>query len=48
VKKIQDDIKQANEAGLSGTPTIFINGRKYNGPVDPETLKQVVQALLDS
>ncbi len=45
VKKLQDDVKQANEAGLSGTPTIFINGRKYNGPVDPDSLKQVVQAL---
>ncbi|HYX34647.1 MAG TPA: thioredoxin domain-containing protein [Oligoflexus sp.] len=45
VKKIQDDVKQANEAGLSGTPTIFINGRKYNGAVEPETMKQVVQAL---
>ena len=48
VKKIQDDVKQANEAGLTGTPTIFINGRKYNGAVDPETLKQVVEALLNS
>ncbi|WP_141731327.1 thioredoxin domain-containing protein [Oligoflexus tunisiensis] len=48
VKKIQDDIKQANDAGLSGTPTIFINGRKYNGAVDPGTLKQVVEALLNS
>jgi protein-disulfide isomerase/uncharacterized membrane protein len=47
VKKIQDDVKQANEAGLTGTPTIFINGRKYNGTVDPETLKQVVEALLN-
>jgi protein-disulfide isomerase len=48
VKKIQDDVKQANEAGLTGTPTIFINGRKYNGAVDPETLKQLVEALLNS
>lgn len=48
LNKIQDDIKQANGAGLQGTPTIFINGKKYNGPVDFETLRSVVQALLDS
>jgi protein-disulfide isomerase len=48
VKKLQDDVRQANEAGLSGTPTIFINGRKFNGAVDPEILKQVVRALQES
>ncbi len=46
VAKIQDDIQQANAAGLTGTPTIFFNGRKYNGPVQIDELRAVVQALL--
>lgn len=47
LKKLQDDVKQANEAGLTGTPTLFINGRRYNGPMDLDNLKMVVQALLE-
>jgi protein-disulfide isomerase/uncharacterized membrane protein len=31
VAKIRDDIKQANALGLSGTPTIYINGMKAEG-----------------
>ncbi len=46
--KIQDDIRQANEAGLTGTPTIFINGRRYNGPLDAGELRRVIDALLAS
>lgn len=48
VAKIQDDIRQANESGLTGTPTIFMNGRKYNGPLNFDELKSVIQALLES
>lgn len=46
VAKIQDDAKQASEAGLEGTPTIFINGMKFNGSPDPDTLRGIIQALL--
>ncbi|RZA25438.1 MAG: hypothetical protein EOP10_06880 [Proteobacteria bacterium] len=44
--KIQDDARQASEAGLQGTPTLFINGQKYNGNVDVETMRSIIQALL--
>ncbi|MBC7659607.1 MAG: thioredoxin domain-containing protein [Chitinophagaceae bacterium] len=46
--KIQDDVKQANEAGLQGTPTLFFNGQKYNGNVDVESIRSIIQALLAS
>ena len=45
--KVQDDIKQGSATGLTGTPTIFFNGRKYNGPVDAEVIRRVIQALLE-
>lgn len=44
--KIQDDARQASEAGLQGTPTIFFNGQKYNGNADIESLRAVINALL--
>ncbi len=44
--KIQDDARQASEAGLQGTPTLFINGQKYNGNVDVDTMRSIIQALL--
>ncbi len=47
IAKIQDDIRQANEAGLTGTPTIFFNGRKYHGPANADEMRAVVQALLE-
>jgi protein-disulfide isomerase/uncharacterized membrane protein len=46
--KIQDDARQASEAGLQGTPTIFINGKKFNGGADVDQLRAVIQALLES
>lgn len=46
--KIQDDARQASEAGLQGTPTLFINGQKYNGQSDVESLRAIIQALLAS
>lgn len=46
--KIQDDARQASEAGLQGTPTLFINGQKYNGNADVDSLRTIIQALLAS
>ena len=46
--KIQDDISQGSASGLTGTPTLFFNGRKYNGPIDADAIRQVIQALLES
>lgn len=40
------DVQDGNQAGVEGTPTIFINGQKYNGPITLETLKPIVDAQL--
>ena len=44
--KINDDVRQANEAGLQGTPTLFINGRKYDGSNDINELRSIIENLL--
>jgi protein-disulfide isomerase len=40
------DVQDGNRAGVEGTPTIFINGQKYNGPITVETLKPILDAQL--
>jgi protein-disulfide isomerase len=40
------DVQDGNQAGVEGTPTVFINGQHYNGPISASTLKQVIDSEL--
>lgn len=40
------DVQDGMQAGVEGTPTIFINGQRYNGPITLEMLKPVMEAEL--
>jgi len=40
------DVQDGNRAGVEGTPTIFINGQRYNGAITMETLKPILDAEL--
>jgi protein-disulfide isomerase len=40
------DVQDGNQAGVEGTPTVFINGQHYNGPITASTLKQVIDGEL--
>lgn len=40
------DVQDGNQAGVEGTPTIFINGQRYNGAITVETLKPILAAEL--
>jgi protein-disulfide isomerase len=40
------DVQDGNQAGVEGTPTIFINGQRYNGAITVETLKPILDAEL--
>ena len=40
------DVQDGNRAGVEGTPTIFINGQRYNGPITMDTLKPILDAEL--
>jgi len=43
-KIITRDLNEGNSAGVSGTPTFYINGKKYNGAVEPDKLKPILAA----
>jgi protein-disulfide isomerase len=40
------DIQDGDRAGVQGTPTIFVNGKRYNGPIVKSSLKPVLDAEL--
>jgi Na+/H+ antiporter NhaA len=42
--RVADDVSSADESGVSGTPTFFINGRRHQGPYDIESLTAAVKA----
>ncbi|HAN32339.1 MAG TPA: thioredoxin [Myxococcales bacterium] len=43
---IKKAMAMGNQAGLRGTPTLYINGRKYEGQPSPSMLAQTVDKLL--
>ena len=42
--RVSEDVASADESGVSGTPTFFINGRRHYGAYDVETLTAAVTA----
>ena len=42
VKEMNDGMK----AGVQGTPTIFVNGKRYNGPIEIDVLETVLAGEL--
>lgn len=45
---IDASLKEGSGAGVMGTPTFFINGKRYNGPFELDALKPVLEAELKS
>lgn len=43
---VRKDQAEGEAAGVMGTPTFFLNGKRYNGPFEPETLKPLIDAEL--
>lgn len=43
---VEKDTKEGMGAGVMGTPTFFINGKRYNGPFELEALKPILEAEL--
>ena len=43
---VQKELDEGVQAGVQGTPTIFVNGKRYNGPVETAPLDQVLEAEL--
>ena len=42
-QKIREDFKSGRESGVRGTPTWYINGKRYDGAWDPESLMEAVR-----
>ena len=42
--RVSQDVNSADESGVSGTPTFFINGRRHYGTYDIDTLSAAVTA----
>jgi Na+/H+ antiporter NhaA len=42
--RVSEDVASADESGVSGTPTFFINGRRHYGVYDLDTLTEAVRA----
>lgn len=40
------DVQDGNQAGVEGTPSLFINGQHYNGPITSEALKAIISGRL--
>jgi protein-disulfide isomerase len=43
---VQKDLKAGEEAGVTGTPSFYINGKHYNGPFSMAALKPIFDAEL--
>ena len=43
-RRVSEDVASADESGVSGTPTFFINGRRHYGVYDIDTLTEAVGA----
>jgi Na+/H+ antiporter NhaA len=42
--RIAEDVEGADESGVAGTPTFFVNDRRYYGSYDEDSLAQVVRS----
>jgi Na+/H+ antiporter NhaA len=43
-ERVADDVHSADASGVAGTPSFFVNGRRYQGAYDLPTLTSVVRA----
>jgi protein-disulfide isomerase len=42
-KRVRDDLEGARLSGVTGTPTFFINGKRYRGKVDLPSLQAAIE-----
>ena len=45
-KTVLRDQADGDKAGVEGTPTVFLNGQKYNGDLAPDAIKPVIDGEL--
>ena len=42
--RVERDVESGEQSGVDGTPSLFIDGRRYRGPRDPESLGRALGA----
>jgi protein-disulfide isomerase len=42
-KRVREDFTSGVRSGVNGTPTFFVNGVRYDGSWDPDTLAEVLE-----
>jgi protein-disulfide isomerase len=42
-EKVRADFMSGVRSGVNGTPTLFINGKRYEGPMESDSLMQAIQ-----
>jgi protein-disulfide isomerase len=47
-RRVQRDFESGSQLGVSKTPTLFINGVKYDGPLEYESILKAVRAAAQS
>jgi len=45
-KSIVRDMEDGDKAGVEGTPSVFIDGRKYNGSLNLDAIKPIIDGEL--
>ncbi|MDQ2842320.1 MAG: thioredoxin domain-containing protein [Acidobacteriota bacterium] len=45
-ERVVKDVKDGEQAGVQGTPTLFVNGQRYNGQISLAMMKPIVDAEL--
>jgi protein-disulfide isomerase len=45
-KTIARDVEDGDRAGVEGTPSVFINGRKYNGSLELAPMRTAIEGEL--
>lgn len=45
-ERVQEDMKLGQKNGVQGTPTIFVNGRKYEGPREGPKMIEIIDKEL--
>ncbi|XLQ19591.1 MAG: DsbA family protein [Candidatus Moraniibacteriota bacterium] len=46
-EKVKDNITEASRFGITGTPTLFINGQPHVGVITYENLKEQIEAIVN-
>ena len=45
--RLDKDLKEAEAAEVRGTPSLYVNGRSYNGPMQADKMKEILKKVVD-